>query len=190
MQGVTAIRVETTIEAPPADVWAAIEDIGSHVRWMEDAVTIRFTTERTTGVGAAFDCDTRVGPFRLTDRMAVTEWDPPRTLGIRHAGVVTGTGRFVLTPIDDGTRFSWEEELSFPTWMGASVGGCLAAPLLTRVWKRNLANLKGLVEQAGRPRGEAAPPDGPSPAGGRHQNGRGSEGGLSPSDDSSNQKKP
>ena len=142
----TKIRVEETISAPPEVVWAAIEDISSHVRWMEDAVAIRFTSAIRSGVGAAFDCDTRVGPFRLTDQMVVTEWDPPRAMGIRHTGVVTGAGRFVLAPIDEGTAFAWEEDLTFPAWMGGGAGGAAAAPLLRRVWRRNLRNLKLLVE--------------------------------------------
>ena len=140
------IRVEETITAPPEQVWAAIEDIPSQVRWMDDAVAIRFTSQAHSGVGAAFDCDTKVGPFRLTDRMVVTEWDPPRALGIRHAGVVTGTGRFVLAPTAAGTSFAWEEELRFPAWAGGRLGGAAAVPILRRVWRRNLANLKSLVE--------------------------------------------
>ena len=145
-----SIRVEVTIAAPVEAVWAAVEDISSHVRWMEDAVAIRFTSPTRSGVGAAFDCDTKVGPFRLTDRMVVTEWDPPRIMGIRHAGVVTGSGRFVLTATATGasTTFAWEEDLVFPVWMGAAVGGAAAAPLLRRVWRRNLRNLKTLVEGA------------------------------------------
>jgi uncharacterized protein YndB with AHSA1/START domain len=143
---VTQIRVATTIAAPPEQVWAAIEDISSHVRWMEDAVAIRFTSATRSGVGAAFDCDTKIGPFRLTDRMVVTDWDPPRAMGIRHAGVVTGIGRFVLAPVAGGTAFAWEEDLSFPAWMGGALGGAAAVPLLRRVWRRNLANLKSLVE--------------------------------------------
>jgi uncharacterized protein YndB with AHSA1/START domain len=143
---VTQIRVATTIAAPPEKVWAAIEDISSHVRWMEDAVAIRFTSATRSGVGAAFDCDTKIGPFRLTDRMVVTDWDPPRAMGIRHAGVVTGIGRFVLAPVAGGTAFAWEEDLSFPAWMGGALGGAAAVPLLRRVWRRNLANLKSLVE--------------------------------------------
>src|SRR5947208_11798430 len=95
----TSIRVTTTIDAAPDVVWAQVCDIGSHVRWMEDAVAIRFTSRERAGVGAAFDCDTKLGPLRLTDRMVVTEWDPPRALGIRHTGVVTGTGRFVLVAV-------------------------------------------------------------------------------------------
>ncbi|MBV8559733.1 MAG: SRPBCC family protein [Acidimicrobiia bacterium] len=141
----TSIRVEETIAAPPEAVWAAIEDIASHVRWMEDAVAIRFTSAARSGVGAAFDCDTKLGPVRLTDRMVVIEWDPPRALGIRHTGVVTGAGRLVLAPVGDGTSFAWEEDLTFPAWMGGHLGGAVAAPLLRRVWRGNLRNLKAYV---------------------------------------------
>jgi uncharacterized protein YndB with AHSA1/START domain len=145
----TAIRVQETIDAPPEQVWASVQDIATHVRWMEDAVAIRFTSDARTGVGASFDCDTKLGPFRLTDRMVVTEWEPGRVLGIRHAGVVTGSGRFVLTPSGGGTSFAWEEELLFPAWMGGAAGGAAAAPFLRRVWRRNMANLKRLVEGSG-----------------------------------------
>jgi uncharacterized protein YndB with AHSA1/START domain len=144
----TSIRVEETIAAPVDAVWAAIEDLSSHVRWMEDAVAIRFVSETRAGMGVTFDCDTKIGPFRLTDRMVVTEWDPPHALGIRHAGVVTGTGRFVLTPAAGGTSFAWAETLTFPTWVGGNIGGAAAAPMLRRVWRRNLRNLKTLVESA------------------------------------------
>jgi len=142
----TTIRVEETILAPPEAVWAAIEDISTHVRWMEDAVAIRFTSAARSGAGATFDCETRLGPFRLTDRMEVTEWDPPRILGIRHAGVVRGAGRFVLGPAGGATSFMWQEDLAFPAWMGGELGGRAAAPLLRGVWQRNLRNLKALVE--------------------------------------------
>ena len=113
---------------------------------MEDAVDIRFISATRSGVGTTFDCDTRVGPLRLTDRMVVTEWDPPRAMGIRHTGVVTGVGRFVLAPSGRGTAFAWEERLTFPAWVGGGLGGAAAAPLLRRVWRRNLQNLKALVE--------------------------------------------
>jgi uncharacterized protein YndB with AHSA1/START domain len=141
------IRVATTIDAPPTSVWASIRDIASHVGWMEDAVAIRFTSDARDGVGTTFECDTRVGPFRLTDLMEVTEWDERRRLGIRHAGLVTGTGRFTLRKARGGrTRFTWEERLRFPWWMGGPLGGTLGAPLLKRIWRRNLRNLKRQVE--------------------------------------------
>ena len=110
-------------------------------------MAIRFTSPSRDGVGATFDCDTRIGPLRLTDRMEVTEWDPPRAMGIRHVGLVTGSGHFRLDAVPAGTRFGGEEELTFPMWMGGGAGGRAAAPVLGRVWRRNLANLKALVER-------------------------------------------
>ncbi len=136
------------IDAPPGQVWRDVRDIGSHVAWMDDAVSIRFTSGSTTGVGTTFECATKVGPFRLQDRMEVTEWTEGRAMGIRHTGLVTGTGRFSLRRTPRGrTRFTWEERLAFPWWLGGPAGSVVAGPVLRRVWKRNLANLKRRLER-------------------------------------------
>ena len=90
------IRVGITIDAPPADTWRVVEPIEHHVDWMADAESIRFVGRQTRGVGTTFDCVTKVGPIRLTDRMTITEWDPTKTMGIEHRGLVTGRGRFTL----------------------------------------------------------------------------------------------
>lgn len=141
------VRVSTVIGAPPRRVWAAVRDISSHVSWMEDAVAIRYTSPGHEGVGTTFECDTRVGPFRLTDRMEVTEWAEGRAMGIRHVGLVRGTGRFtVRRSCRGGTRFTWDERLRFPWWMGGGPGSVLAAPVLRRIWRRNLANLRRQIE--------------------------------------------
>src|SRR5687767_2426528 len=96
------IRVATIIDAPPAAVWAVVRDIARHVDWMRDAEEIRFTSTRHDGVGTTFDCATRIGPFRLTDRMEITEWVDEQVMGVRHVGVVTGTGRFTLHAVGNG----------------------------------------------------------------------------------------
>lgn len=141
------IRVSTTIDLPRARVWDDVKDIASHVQWMEDAVAIRFTSSRRSGVGTAFDCDTKVGPLRLTDKMEITEWKPRRVMGIRHVGVVTGTGRFTLgRRRRRRTRFTWEERLVFPWWMGGPLGAEVGGTVLRLVWKRNLRNLKRRLE--------------------------------------------
>lgn len=140
------IRVSTFIRAPRPLVWRAVRDIGSHVRWMEDAEAIRITSPRATGVGTTYICDTRVGPLRLSDRMEVVEWRERRAIGIRHGGLVRGIGRFTLKARPGGTLFTWEERLRFPLWMGGRVTAVMAKPVLRRIWKRNLATFKRLVE--------------------------------------------
>jgi hypothetical protein len=144
---VPRIEVSTTIDATVDEVWAAVEDVGSHVEWMADAEAIRFLTDQTSGEGTRFDCDTRIGPFSLTDRMTITAWVPGESMGVRHTGLVTGEGRFTLTDVGGGrTRFAWAEELRFPWWMGGAAGGAAGAPVLRRVWRGNLARLKAKVE--------------------------------------------
>jgi uncharacterized protein YndB with AHSA1/START domain len=145
---VSRITVSTTIDAPPERVWAAVEDVGSHVDWMQDAVAINFTSDRTSGVGTEFDCDTRVGPFRMTDHMQITEWSPGRAMGVRHVGLVTGSGVFKLQPKARGrrTRFIWSERLVFPWWMGGPIGSFVAKPVFRHIWRTNLRNLKELVD--------------------------------------------
>jgi hypothetical protein len=149
---VPRIKVSTTIPAPPSVVWDDVADLGSHVEWMADAEAIRFTSVTRRGVGTTFDCDTRVGPFRLVDRMEVTEWDEGRAIGVRHVGLVTGSGRFTLRRRGRRrTRFTWEEELAIPWWLG----GPVAAVALRLVWLRNLRRLRArYVAPRARSRGQ------------------------------------
>jgi hypothetical protein len=156
------VRVSVVIDATPTEVWTAISDISSHVTWMHDARAIRFTSRRQVGVGTTFDCDTRVGPFHLTDAMEITSWRPRRRMGVRHLGVVSGEGAFLLKPTrrprrrrtrqtersrrDTSTRFTWKERLRFPWWMGGPLGSAMASPVLRWVWRRNLRALKRQIE--------------------------------------------
>jgi uncharacterized protein YndB with AHSA1/START domain len=141
------IRVGTTIDAPPERVWDVVEAIETHTDWMADAARITFVSSRRRGVGTEFDCVTRLGPFRTTDRMTVTEWEPGRSIGIEHHGIVTGRGCFTLKrKRGDRTRFRWSERLRFPWWMGGPVGERAAKPVLRLVWRGNLRRLRRIAE--------------------------------------------
>ena len=142
------IRVSTIIDAPPPRVWDEVRHIDRHVDWMADAVEIRFTSRRRSGVGTTFDCLTKVGPIRLTDQMEVTEWRDGKLMGVRHVGLVTGTGRFTVTKARGGrTRFTWDERLRFPWWMGGKIGERLGGNIVMKaIWRRNLKGLKRLIE--------------------------------------------
>ncbi len=136
------IRVTRVLDAPPAEVWEDIARLDTHVEWMHDAVSIRFTGEGRQGKGVTFECDTKVGPLKTTDRMEITEWVDRELMGVRHTGVITGKGRFTLEAVGDRqTLFAWEETLRFPWWLGGSLGAFLCGPVLRLVWHRNLKDL-------------------------------------------------
>jgi hypothetical protein len=141
------IRVSIDLQATPKRVWEVVEPVERHIDWMADAVAIRFIGEQTRDVGTSFFCDTKVGPIKLVDKMEITEWIPQQVMGVRHVGVVTGTGKFTLTPHLGGTTFTWAEELNFPWWLGGKLGELVGAKLVMGfIWKRNLRELKKIVE--------------------------------------------
>ena len=136
------LRVSILLDANPPRVWDDLRHIDRHVEWMRDAIELRFTSESTEGVGTTFDCDTRVGPFRLTDQMEITGWEPERAMGVRHVGLVTGEGVIRLRARRGGrTRVTWSEVLRFPWWMGGPIGAWLATPVLWLVWRGSMRNL-------------------------------------------------
>ena len=69
-------------------------------------------------------------------------------MGVRHVGLVEGTGEFTLSERGpDRTEFRWEEDLTFPWFMGGPVGAFVARPVLRAIWKGNLKRLKERIEQ-------------------------------------------
>ena len=96
------IYVGVHIAASPADVWYAIQDVESHTEWMRDAVAIRFLGHQRQGAGTRFVCDTKIGPFSLSDVMEITEWSPGQRMGVRHSGLVAGEGAFTLVKVESG----------------------------------------------------------------------------------------
>ncbi len=146
-----AIRVSIELDAPVSKVWSIVEPVERHVDWMADAESIRFVTDQHRGVGTEFVCVTKVGPIRLEDHMQITEWDDERRMGVRHTGIVTGSGVFELEPIDLGrrTRFTWTESLRFPWYLGGRLGEIVGGQAVMRlIWRRNLRKLAELVHSA------------------------------------------
>jgi uncharacterized protein YndB with AHSA1/START domain len=144
---VITVTVSTIIDAPIEQVWSSVERIETHVEWMQDAVSIDFESEQRRGVGTAFACLTRVGPLSTTDHFVVSGWEPPALMAIEHRGAVKGDADFRLTALDAAhTEFRWEERLRFPWWLGGPVGEQIGRPILHRVWDRNVARLKALIE--------------------------------------------
>jgi carbon monoxide dehydrogenase subunit G len=144
---VPAVRSTRVVDAAPDAVWDRLADVADHVNWMADAAAIEFTSDRRSGAGTTFVCDTVVGPLRTQDRMEVTEWDPGRAMGVRHSGIVTGTGRFTLDAVSGGrTRLTWVEDLTFPWYLGGAITSAFARPVFRWLWAGNLARFAARVE--------------------------------------------
>ena len=134
-------RIEVThwIELPRSEVWPALADLGSHVQWMQDARSLRFLGEQTSGVGTRMEVETQVGPLRTLDVIEVTEWMEGEAVGAAHRGMVRGSGLLSLRDQEAGTLVVWAEELDFPWWLGGRLTAWLAKPFLARIWRANLA---------------------------------------------------
>jgi hypothetical protein len=141
------LRQCITVGVSPDVLWAAMEDIGTHTEWMADAVAITFRGEQRAGIGTEFECLTRIGPFTTTDVMTVTEWQPGAAMGIEHRGAVTGRGRFAMRAVArDLTELCWDEDLTFPWWMGGPLGERTGRPVLRKIWRGNLERLRARAE--------------------------------------------
>ena len=137
----TTIRVAAHYPVNPDTVWEELRAIERHVTWMADARSLNFTSDQREGVGTTFRVRTVVGPFRTSDLMTITHWDPPRTMGVEHRGLITGSGQFTLVAEPVGTQVTWAEDLRFPWWFAGSLGAAVAAPILARIWRANLRRL-------------------------------------------------
>ena len=139
------------INATWAEVWAEGAAFESHVEWMADAESIEFLTEERQGTGTTMSVKTRVGPLTTVDVIEVTEIDKPHRIAVVHSGAISGTGEFTLEAIGPlKTRFTWQETLQFPGYLGGPIGAKLAAPILSAIWRRNLDRLKVRIEGAKR----------------------------------------
>lgn len=138
-----AVRVSIEIPASRQEVWDDVSRIESHSEWMTDADRIEFMTPERTGLGTEIAVLTKVGPFRTTDHMTFTEWQPPATMAVEHRGLFTGFGRFSLEPIDHSTTlFRWDEVIRFPWYLGGPIASLFAQPILRRIWRKNLMRLR------------------------------------------------
>jgi len=141
------IQISTHINVSPEVLWEELRHIDRHVNWMNDAVSITFTSSTTEGVGTQFSCLTKVGPLKTTDIMTITQWEEARTMGVEHVGLVKGAGTFQIALQCEGSTITWRESLTFPWWMLGPFGSLFASPILQLIWKKNLKNLKAIVEK-------------------------------------------
>jgi hypothetical protein len=139
-------NLDIEINADRERIWHELSDIAHHVDWMDDAKAIRFIGDQIRGVGTTFECKTRIAFITNTDVLRVTDWVEGHSLTIEHVGSVTGSGRIEVTDAGDRCAVSWYEQLTFPWFLGGVIGEQIARYFFTRVWKRDLTQLKTKCE--------------------------------------------
>ena len=141
-----SVSVSVDIKASLDQVWEAAADLAGHGQWMADVESIAFDSVARQGDATIMRVATRVGPFRTTDLMTVTAWEPRRRIAIEHRGLFRGRGEFLLAPVGGATRFTWTEHIDFPRYFGGPVGAAIARPILARIWLGNVRRLRTLME--------------------------------------------
>ncbi len=145
-----SVDISRHIPASPEVVWAELRQIDRHVNWMLDAAAIRFVSPNREGLGTKFECDTKIGPLKVTDVMEVTEWIEGSSIRVRHVGVVTGEGNLEIVPETDGSSLiRWTEDLTFPWYLGGPVGVQILRPVFFLVWRGNLKRLAAQITHTG-----------------------------------------
>ena len=120
------IAARVTVAAEPAATWRAAVDWPRQREWI-------WATRVSGGHGTGAEVTgwTGIGPVGFTDKMVITEWDPPRRCVLKHTGrVVRGTGIFEVAPHGPGSQFRWVEHLQLPV---PPAVGRLAGPVITPV---------------------------------------------------------
>ena len=60
---------------------------------------------------------------------------------------MTVEGVFYLTEIEENkTKCQWVETLNFPFYLGGPLGEVFGGVILNYIWKKNLKNLKEIIE--------------------------------------------
>lgn len=146
--GPAAIRTVVTIDAPIEDVWAILADIERQPEWMHDLKEVRLTTPPPIGAGTRGVGRVRAFGISVTDPVVVTAFEPPTHFGIRHDGMVSGTGDIRLESNAGAvTVVTWDETLH--TRLLPHLGSRVLATVFRPIFVADLHRLALLVEASG-----------------------------------------
>ena len=117
------------IEAPIERTWAVLADIPGQTRWMPEMKSVADADAGPGRRGSIGEATIRIFGIAVTDRVAITTYDPPEAFGIEHAGCSAATGLLTLRPGLDGTTTTvdWVEHLAPPLlprlgWLAPAAG--------------------------------------------------------------------
>jgi carbon monoxide dehydrogenase subunit G len=140
------VEREIVLPTTPDEAWRILVDWERQADWMLDADRVEVVSGTRVGVGVRLAVKTRLfGVPAFTEPMEVTGWDPPRRLEIRHGSLVSGTGVWVLAPVEGGTRFLWSEDVRLHVPLVGGLAAGLYRPLARALMGRAQRSLRDHV---------------------------------------------
>jgi len=137
------VEREIVLPVPLEEAWTVLMDWERQADWMLDADSVTVVSEQREGVGVRLAVRTRIlGVPAFTEPMEVATWDPPRRLDIRHGSIVTGTGTWLLDPIEGGTLFTWREDIRLAAPVVGKVAATLYRPVMRVLMGRAMHGLR------------------------------------------------
>lgn len=146
------MRVEREIILPatPEEAWTVLTDWERQAGWMLDADRVEVVSAHRRGVGVRLAVKTRIaGIAAFVEPVAVTGWDPPRRLDIRHGSFVAGDGAWVLERVLGGTRFIWIEDIRLRVPLVGEVAARAYRPVMRMLMGRAMQGLRRYVIATG-----------------------------------------
>jgi hypothetical protein len=141
----THIERSIVISRPVGEVWEFVHDIANDRLWQTTLTESEQLTGGRMGVGTKVREVRHFLGLKIELAWEVTKFEPPRTSAIKGvSGPIPLSGRYLLEPVEEGTRFSVSGELDAHGLFK------LAEPVFARITAReleaNLGHLRDLLE--------------------------------------------
>ena len=144
------VAQKLVIEAPRATIWEVISDGKRYPDFMADAELWDVVGDQASGLGARWAIRLRVGSAPVGGLVEVTEFDVPANLAFNAITGVATRGRWRLRERRPGlTEVEFRLNYQSPGGLLGLVADRVSGPLVARILKRSLRNLRDLLEGPG-----------------------------------------
>ena len=136
---------EIDVDRSPEDVWAYVIDPSNLPEWQASAISAEQLDEGPLGLGSRVRVTRHLGRREIPMTMEVTEFDPPRSWGMRGIdGPVRGRVHGEITPFDEGRRSHVSMDLDFE---GHGIGKVLIPLMVRPQVRKELPHNERLLKQ-------------------------------------------
>jgi uncharacterized membrane protein len=134
------------IERPPKDVFALVSDLARGPEWFAGITRWEPRSRARKGVGARYRVLVKVGSVEAGGTLAVSEWDPPRTIAWESEDGIRQRGRWRLRKSGPGTELALEVDFALPGGPAGWIAERLAGRAISRDMTATLLAARRILE--------------------------------------------